>query len=45
MGARWYAVHGWVMAIAQERVGRTGNLPVAAETPLLDGRLDDERKR
>ena len=30
----WYAVRGRVLAVAQERVGITGNYPVYAETPL-----------
>jgi L-asparagine permease len=32
----WYAVRGRVLAVAQERVGITGNYPIYAETPLQD---------
>lgn len=32
----WFAVRGRVLAVAQERVGITGNYPIYAETPLQD---------
>ncbi|WP_197378393.1 amino acid permease [Mycolicibacterium mengxianglii] len=42
----WFAVRGRVLAMAQERVGFTGNYPIVAETPLQDQLLDkDGRKR
>ena len=35
----WYAVRGRVLAVAQERIGITGNYPVYGETPLQDAFL------
>jgi L-asparagine permease len=40
----WYAVRGRVLAMAQERVGFTGNYPVIAETPLMDEFLDKDAR-
>jgi L-asparagine permease len=39
----WYAVRGKVMAIAQTRIGYTGEYPVVPETPLMDEFLEDGR--
>ncbi|HEX7826988.1 MAG TPA: L-asparagine permease, partial [Mycobacterium sp.] len=38
----WYAVRPRVLAMAQERIGFTGNYPVVAETPLMDEFLDKD---
>ena len=40
----WYAVRGRVLAVAQERVGITGNYPIVAETPLMDEFLAKDAK-
>jgi L-asparagine permease len=41
--AGWYAVRGKVMAMAQTRIGYTGEYPVVPETPLMDEFLEDGR--
>jgi L-asparagine permease len=40
----WYAVRPRVLAMAQERIGFTGNYPVVAETPLMDEFLDKDAR-
>jgi L-asparagine permease len=35
--AGWFAVRKRVFQVARERVGYTGDFPVLAETPLMDG--------
>lgn len=40
----WYAVRGRVLAMAQERVGYTGDYPISAETPLMDEYLREDRE-
>ncbi len=41
----WYAVRDRVLAVAQERVGITGNYPIYAETPLQDEFLAKDARR
>jgi len=41
--AGWYAVRGKVMAMAQTRIGYTGEYPVVPETPLMDEFLEQDR--
>jgi L-asparagine permease len=41
--AGWYAVRGKVMAMAQTRIGYTGEYPVVPETPLMDEFLEEDR--
>jgi L-asparagine permease len=40
----WYAVRGKVLAMAQERVGITGNYPIVAETPLQSEFLEKDSR-
>lgn len=40
--AGWFALRGRVLALAQERIGYTGDYPIRAETPLMDERDRDQ---
>ena len=43
LAAGWYAVRGKVLAIAQTRIGYTGDYPVVPEPPLMDEFLERDR--
>jgi L-asparagine permease len=40
----WFAVRGRVLAVAQERIGYTGQFPVIANRPLSDRDMPDRKK-
>ncbi|WP_193047873.1 amino acid permease [Mycolicibacterium baixiangningiae] len=43
LAAGWYAVRGRVLAMAQERIGYTGDYPIRAETRLMDEHSDRDK--